>query len=93
MVIGLLIAHLYLPGSDSLKAKRQVIQSLKARLKNNFNISIAEVGKLNSKKEAEMGVVCVSNSGAYIDGQLSRIMSRITAEPRVEVINYSTEKI
>lgn len=93
MVIGILIVRLYLPNSDSLKAKRQVILSLKARLKNKFNISISEIGSLNSLKEVEIGVSCISNSGRYIDRQLSYIVERIKSYPNFELIDYSTEKI
>ncbi len=93
MVIGILVIHLYLPNSDSLKSKRQVILSLKTRLKNKFNISIAEIGFLNSWKESEIGISCISNSGRYIDAELSYIVERIKSYPNVEIIDYSTEKI
>ena len=93
MVIGVLLIHLRIPNSDSLKAKRQVILSLKSRLKNTFNVSIAEIGLLNYLKEAELGVCCISNSGRYIDKQLSYIMNKIESNRSVEVIKFSTEKI
>lgn len=93
MVVGILVVRLYLPNSDSLKSKRQVILSLKARLKNKFNISISEIGLLDSLKEAEIGVSCISNSGRYIDRELSYIVERINSYPSVEIIDYSTEKI
>ena len=93
MVIGILVVRLYLPNSDSLKAKRRVILSLKARLKNKFNISIAEIGLLDSWKEAKIGVSCISNSGRHIDRELSYIVERIKSYPNLELIDYSTEKI
>ena len=44
MVVGLCTVELYLPDGHSLKAKRQVLSSLKTRLRNHFNVSVAEVG-------------------------------------------------
>lgn len=93
MTIGVLIVHLHLPNSGSLKAKRQVILSLKARLRNKFNISVSEIGLLDSLKESQIGISCISNSARYIDRELSYIVERIKSNPSVEIINYSTEKI
>jgi len=93
MVIGILVVRLYLPNSDSLKAKRQIILSLKARLKNKFNISISEIGFLDSWKESQLGVTCISNSGRYIDRELSHIVKLISSNRNLEIIDYSTEKI
>ena len=93
MVVGILIVHLYLPNSDSLKAKRRIVISLKSRLKNKFNISIEEIGLLDSLKESQVGICCISNNGRYIDKELSFIVEIIGSNPNVEMIDYSTEKI
>ena len=93
MVVGILVVHLYLPNSDSLKAKRQIILSLKTRLKNKFNISVSEIGFLDSWKESGIGISCISNSGRHIDRELSYIMKQINSCRNLEVVDYSTEKI
>ncbi len=93
MVVGILIVHLYLPNSDSLKAKRQIVFSLKSRLKNKFNISVSEIGLLDSLKESQIGISCISNNGRHIDRELSHIVEKINSYPNLEIIDYSTEKI
>ena len=93
MTVGILVVHLHLPNSDSLKLKRQIILSLKARMKNRFNISISEIGLLNSLKETEIGICCISNNGRHIDRELSHIVKIINSNRNVEIIDYSTEKI
>lgn len=93
MVVGILLIHLYLPDSTSLKAKRQIIHSIKTRLKNKFNISIAEISLLDCKNEAEIGISCISNKGRYIDKQLSYIVENINSHSKIEILNYSIEKI
>ena len=93
MTVGILVIHFYLPNSDSLKAKRQILLRIKDRLKNKFNISIAELGLMNSLKESQVGISCISNSGRYIDGQLSHIVETLKSCSSIEIVNYSTEKI
>ncbi|MDD5454802.1 MAG: DUF503 domain-containing protein [Candidatus Ratteibacteria bacterium] len=93
MVVGILLIHLYLPDCDSLKAKRRILLSIKSRLKNKFNISISELGHLDSWKESQIGISCISNNGRYVDKELSYIVERVKSYPNVEIIDYSTEKI
>jgi uncharacterized protein YlxP (DUF503 family) len=73
MVIGACTLELHIPGNGSLKGKRQIIRSLVARLRNEFNISVAEVGALDAWQSAIIGVVCVSNDSDYAHGQLTRV--------------------
>ncbi len=127
MIVGILVIHprllifggqVYLPNSNSLKAKRQILLSIKSRLKNKFNISISGLGLLrlirslpasllrswratdrqaggqvDSWKESQTGISCISNSGQYVDKELSYISERVKSYPNEEIIGYSTEKI
>jgi uncharacterized protein YlxP (DUF503 family) len=56
----------------SLKDKRQVIKSVIARLRNEFNVSVAEVDRQDSWQVAVIAIVTVSNDGDYAHGLLSR---------------------
>ncbi|MBV8446124.1 MAG: DUF503 domain-containing protein, partial [Candidatus Dormibacteraeota bacterium] len=60
MVVGTLLITLQVPDSGSLKEKRQVVRSLTARLRNTFNVAVAEVGDQNLWQSAVIGVACVS---------------------------------
>ncbi|MFQ5613933.1 MAG: DUF503 domain-containing protein [Anaerolineae bacterium] len=73
MVIGLLTLELNIPASNSLKDKRQVVRSLTARLRHEFNISVAEVGNLEKWRSAVVAVACVSSDREYAHGLLSRV--------------------
>jgi uncharacterized protein YlxP (DUF503 family) len=61
-----------LPGNDSLKGKRQVSRSLIMRLRNKFNVAVAEVDSVDRHQSLVIGVTCVSNDATYaselIDG-------------------------
>ena len=73
VVIGSLVLTLHIPESHSLKAKRQVVSSLTARMRRTFNIAVAEVDSLDSWQLAVIGVSCVSNDRRHADQMLSKV--------------------
>lgn len=74
MHIGLLRIRLHLPGNTSLKGKRQVLQSLKERVRQKTNVSIAEVDQLDSWQEAVLAIVTVSNEQARVHQVLDTVL-------------------
>jgi uncharacterized protein YlxP (DUF503 family) len=92
MIIGACSLELYLPGNGSLKGKRQIIKSLMARLRREFNVSVAEVGAHDVWQSAVIGVVCVSNEQKYAHGLLTRV-ARWVEENRLDcdLIDYQIE--
>jgi uncharacterized protein YlxP (DUF503 family) len=73
VVIGACNLELYIPGNGSLKGKRQIIKSLTARLRQEFNVSVAEVGAQDMWQTAIISVVCVSSDANYVHGLLTRV--------------------
>jgi uncharacterized protein YlxP (DUF503 family) len=73
MVIGACNLELYIPGNGSLKGKRHIVKSLAARLRNEFNVSVAEVGAQDAWRTAIIAVVCVSSDTNYVHGLLTRV--------------------
>ena len=71
MVVGVLTISVYIHESRSLKAKRAVVRKLKDRVKNNFNVSIAEVGALDKWQVAHIGVTAVGNDQQHINGKIT----------------------
>jgi uncharacterized protein YlxP (DUF503 family) len=63
MTIGTCTIELHIPGNGSLKGKRRVVKSIIARVHNEFNVSIAEVGNQDLWQSATLGVACVSTKG------------------------------
>jgi uncharacterized protein YlxP (DUF503 family) len=84
MVVGTCTIYLDLPGIGSLKGKRSVLKSLLARVRHEFNVSIAEVGANDRWQTAEIGVAAVSNDPAYVHGLLTRVVQWIE-EQRLDV--------
>jgi len=92
MVVGVCTISLRLPGNDSLKAKRRVVKSIIARLRREFNISIAEVNEQDSWQRATLGVACVSTSADYAHGLLTKVVNWIeTNRPDVPIIDFRIE--
>ena len=85
---------LHLPESSSLKDKRQVARSLADRLRNRFNVAVAEVEDADMRQRLTLGVCCVSNDRGHADAMLSSLLNFIE-ESRldVELLDVHTEII
>ena len=73
MPIAYLTLELRIEGAHSLKDKRQVLRSVKDRLRNSFNISIAEIEVTDLWQRATLGVVSISDSRAYLAGLMQNV--------------------
>lgn len=92
MIVGSCRITLYLPGVHSLKEKRSIIKSILARLRNEFNISTAEVDAQDNHQRAVIGVACVSSSFDYARGQLEAVVRWVEeTRPDVPIIDYDIE--
>lgn len=73
MPIAHLSLELRIEGAQSLKDRRQVVRSLKDRLRHRFNISVAEVNPSELWQSASLGVVAISPSRAYLEGMMKQV--------------------
>jgi uncharacterized protein YlxP (DUF503 family) len=91
MVVGVCTVELFIPGSLSLKDKRQVLHSLKDRLRGKFNLSVAEVDAQDLWQKAVVGMACVANEGSYVNQVLDQALNVIRSLPTVEVVQARVE--
>lgn len=91
MVIGICSLELHFPESGSLKSKRQYLRRIKDRIKNNFNVSIAEVENNDLWQRTTVGVAVVANNKRFANEVLSHVVRQITSENGVTVLDYSIE--
>lgn len=73
MPIAYLTLELRIEGAHSLKDKRQAVRSLKDRLRNSFNVSVAEIEVVDLWQRATIGVVSISDSRDYLEGLMSNV--------------------
>ncbi len=91
MTIGLLKVEILIPASQSLKEKRQVLRSLKDRLRNNFNISLAEFDGHDKWQRSSIAIVKVDKQRLRIDQSFSHIVRFIENFNHVQLSNYEME--
>ena len=72
-MIAFLTLELHIEAAQSLKDKRRVLRSLKDRLRNNFNVSVAELDASSLWNRATVGVVAISDSRDYLDGLMKNV--------------------
>jgi uncharacterized protein YlxP (DUF503 family) len=88
MVVGALSVRLLIRESYSLKDKRQVVRSIKDRLRHAFNISIAEVDALDERQTAVLGITMVGNEVAAVQATLQEITQALRAHPVAEFVKH-----
>jgi hypothetical protein len=91
MVIGLLQVQLSIPEARSLKDKRSVLRSLKDRIRNKMNISVAEVGKQDLWQGAELAFVTVAARREVVDKRLAEVRNILSASPRHVLLDVHME--
>ncbi len=91
MHIGVCKIKLYLPESQSLKDKRRVIKSLIARLKNRFNVAIAEIEAQDVHQSAVLGIVSVANEVKFLNQILAKSVKFIEENTSVVLVDYETD--
>ncbi|MEW6095969.1 MAG: DUF503 domain-containing protein [bacterium] len=77
MIIGSCKITLHIPESKSLKHKRYVLKSIIDKVKNKFNVSIAEVDSLDLWQKATLGIVCVNTDSRHANETLSNVVNLI----------------
>ncbi len=94
MMVGVCRVTLRLPENGSLKGKRQVIKSLMARVRNRYNVSIAEIDNQGSWQIASLGISCVSNSNGHANEVLTKVVGFIRASRLdAEVLDWDVEMV
>ena len=75
MPVGLLTLELHIAEAHSLKDKRQVLRSLKDRLRAHFNVAVAELDFEDSWQRSVVGVVTLSNEERHVEDSLQKVLA------------------
>jgi uncharacterized protein YlxP (DUF503 family) len=94
MVIGVCTIELYLPENHSLKEKRHIVNSLKGKLKNRFNVSIAEIDYLDVWQRATIGAAMINTDQVYVDREFRKMLNFLESSQYASyLMDYSIEFI
>jgi uncharacterized protein len=74
MPVGLLTLELHIPDAQSLKDKRQVLRSLKDKLRRQFNVAVAELDHHDAWQRSVVGVVTLSNEEKHVQEMLQKVL-------------------
>jgi uncharacterized protein YlxP (DUF503 family) len=91
MIVGSLQVRLLIRESRSLKDKRQVVRSIVDRLRNSFNVSVAEVEALDHRQLVVLGIAMVSNEASHSKAVFEQIVNALRAHPIAEFISHEIE--
>ena len=89
--VGLLKIDVQIPECRSLKAKRKIVQSITTRLRQRFNVSVAEVGFQDKWQRCRIGVCVVSNDGRLVDSQLRKVLNFLEGTGLMIVLDFDIE--
>ncbi len=91
MIVGICRIVLFFHGNDSLKGKRQRIKSIIAKVRNKFNVSIAEIEDNDNWEKAVLGISIVSNDNKFVDRVLNTVIDFIDNQHQGELIDHQIE--
>jgi uncharacterized protein YlxP (DUF503 family) len=92
MIVGICRIQFQLEGNHSLKGKRSALKPLIARLRREFNVSVAEVDRQDDWESAEIGLAAVANSRALVDQVLQTAVRWIESNRfDLQLVDYEIE--
>ena len=93
MPVGLLTIELHIPDAQSLKDKRQVVRSLKDRLRRHFNVAVAELEYQDVWSRAIIGVVTLSNAEQHVEESLQLVLEDASRQLGRMLVSHVVEMI
>jgi len=91
MIVGICSIGLRLAENHDLKGKRRVLKSVKDRVRNRFNVSIAEIGDLDAWQRSTIGVACVSKDRDQVESTLAHVTAFIEELHLASIESVHTE--
>jgi len=91
MFVAAATVELHIESAQSLKAKRGVVQAIKQRVRNKFNVSVAEVGGQDTWQVAVLGLAAVSEEAQEARVRLEKVIDFIEDLHLAEVTDQEVE--
>jgi len=93
MPVGLLTLELHIPEAHSLKDKRQIVRSLKERLRRHFNVAVAEMEYQDVWQRSIIGVVTLSTAERHVEESLQLVLREADRLMGPVLVNHVVEMI
>jgi uncharacterized protein len=92
MVVLVSELQLHFPEAQSLKQKRQILSSLKDRLHQRFNLSVAEIDHQDLWQRSTLALAMVSNDGRHADEVISKAINFVEQDGRLQLLSVDLEE-
>jgi uncharacterized protein YlxP (DUF503 family) len=89
--VALGTVELHLPDVDSLKGKRHVLKGLKEKVRQRFEVAVAEVDHQDTWQRATLAVAAVSHDSRHANEVVSKALNFIEANVDGTVIDVTVE--
>jgi uncharacterized protein YlxP (DUF503 family) len=93
MPVGLLTLELHISDAQSLKDKRQILRSLKDRLRGQFNVAVAELEHHETWQRSVVGIVTLSNEERHVEESLQKVLAEADRMLGPVLISHAVEVI
>jgi hypothetical protein len=90
VIVGVIVWELHLMASRSLKDKRSVLKSLKDRLHQRFNVSVAETAHQDLWQRAEITAAVVSTDRHHAESVLREADRLVAGADGARIVDTST---
>ncbi len=91
MVVGVCRLHLMVPESHALKEKRAVVRSVKDRVRQKFNVAIAEVASQDDWQEAVLGFAVVANERKFVESVVDKVVLFVEELAMAKIVHDEKE--
>lgn len=89
--IAVLTVEFFIPGAHSLKEKRFVLQSLRDRVCNQFNVSAAEIAYQDKWQRSQWAFCFAGSDKAYLEGALQKLLTFLKLGRNAQLTDYQIE--
>ena len=93
MIVGVLSIILVMRQSRSVKDKRRIIKNLADRIRNKFNVSVAETSMLDNRQSGMIGISMVGSNRRSVNRTMSNVVNSFDSYPNAKLIDYQLEFI
>jgi uncharacterized protein YlxP (DUF503 family) len=93
MTVGLLTLELHIPQAQSLKDKRQIVRSLKDKLRGHFNVAVSELEYHDTWQRSVVGIVTLSNEQQHVEESLQKVLAEADRILGTVLISHTVEMI
>ena len=93
MTVGLLTLELHIPQAQSLKDKRQILRSLKDKLRGHFNVAVSELEYHDTWQRSVIGIVTLSNEQQHVEESLQKVLAEADRILGPVLVGHAVEMI